>query len=213
MHQKDKNKKSSSRKKKLKTNIKYEKRRDCLNQRLKNKSNYKFFFFFFFFSFFFFFFFFFFVVVSISDSKSFENQNNSKDSSLNSIFFDAKNNTKKSKIANLVTKTSSLSNNNAIIIEDLNNKDKIAYILKVFVLEDNNNLSIISSKSSLNRFILLEFIKFERSKTTKQSRKSIALVKFANNKKILKRSKQAYISVANNIDLDILQQTFSNYSN
>jgi len=130
---------------------------------------------------------------------------------LNSILFNAKNNAKKSKIANLVIETSSFSNNNAIIIKDLNNEDKIAYILRVFVLEDNNDLSIVSLESFLNRFTSLESTKFKRSKIAKQFRKSIAFAKFVDNKKISKRSKQVRISVANNISLDVLQQTFSNY--
>jgi len=90
-----------------------------------------------------------------------------KDSSLNSIFSNAKNNTKKSKVANLVIETNSSSNNNTIIIKDLNNKNKIAYILRVFVLKNNNNLFIVFSRFFLDKFISLKFTKLKRSKITK----------------------------------------------
>jgi len=71
------------------------------------------------------------------------------------------------KIAIFLTKISLSSNNNTIIIEDLKNENNIAYTLKVFVLENNNNLSIIFSRSSLDKLILLEFTKFERRKIAK----------------------------------------------
>jgi len=76
-------------------------------------------------------------------------------------------------------------------------------------VNNNNNLSIVFSRFSSNKFILLKSTKSKRSKIAKQSRKSIAFAKFVNNKKILKRSKQTRISVANNINLDVLQQTLS----
>ncbi len=77
------------------------------------------------------------------------------------------NNIRKLKIVIFLTKISLSSNNNTIIIEDLKNENNIAYILKVFVLENNNNLSIIFSRSSLDKLILLEFTKFERRKIAK----------------------------------------------
>jgi len=88
---------------------------------------------------------------------------------LNSIFSNAKNNAKKLKIANLVIETSSSFNNDAIIIENFNNENKIAYILRIFALENDNNLFIVFSRSSLDRFISLEFTKFKKSKIVKQS--------------------------------------------
>jgi len=131
---------------------------------------------------------------------------------LNNIFSNIEKNAKKSKIiANLVIETSFSSNNNAIIIEDLNNNNQY-YAIKVFALEDNDNfLSILFFKSFLNKSILLEFIKLERSKITKQFRKSTSFIKFARNKKISKRFKQTRVSVIDNFDLDILQQTLSEY--
>jgi hypothetical protein len=109
---------------------------------------------------------------------------------LNSIFSNVKKNTKKSKtIANLIIKTSSSFNNNVIIIEDLNNNDQY-YAIRVFALEDNNDfLSILFFRLSLNRFTLLNFIKLEKSKIAKQFRKFTSFTKFTKNKKISKKSK------------------------
>ena len=158
------------------------------------------------------FFFFFFVVFSTSNNNNFENQSNSKNSNLNSIFFNIEKNAKKSKtIANLVTKASSSSNNNAIIIEDLNNNNQY-HAIRIFASKDNNDFSfILFSRSSLNKSTSLESIKLEKSKITKQSWKSISFTKFAKNKKISKRFKQTRVSVINNFDLDILQQILSEY--
>jgi len=116
------------------------------------------------------FFFFFFVVFSTSNNDNFENQSNSKDSNLNSIFFNIKKNAKKSKtIANLITKASSFSNNNTIIIEDLNNNNQY-YAIRIFASKDDNDFSfILFFRSFLNKSISLESIKFERNKITKQS--------------------------------------------
>ena len=69
----------------------------------------------------FFFFFFFFFVVFVSSEKSFENQSNFEDNSSN-IFFDAKKNARKFE---LVTRTSLLSNNNAMITRDLDYEEDI----------------------------------------------------------------------------------------
>ncbi len=56
-----------------------------------------------------------FFVVFVNNEKSFKNQSNFEDNN-SSIFSNAKKNARKSK---LVIKTSSLSNNDAMIIEDL----------------------------------------------------------------------------------------------
>ncbi len=87
---------------------------------------------------------------------------------MNNIFFNIEKNTKKSKIiVNLVTKASSSFNNNAIITKDLNNNNQY-YAIRVFALEDNNNfLSILSFRLSLNRLTLLKFIKLEKNKIAK----------------------------------------------
>ncbi len=95
----------------MKENAKHEKRKDKLSQQLKNKSNYEVFFFFFFF----------FFVAFVSNGKSFKNQSNFEDNS-SSIFFDAKKNARKSK---LVIETSSLSNNDAMMIEGLGYEEDI----------------------------------------------------------------------------------------
>ncbi len=131
---------------------------------------------------------------------------------MNSIFSNVEKNAKKSRIiANFVTRANSSSNNNTIITRDLNNNNQY-YVIKIFALEDDNNfLSILSSRLSLNRFILLKFIKLKRNKIAKQFRKSISFTKFARNKKISKRSKQIRVSVIDNFNLDILQQILSKY--
>jgi len=49
------------------------------------------------------------------------------------------------------------------------------------------------------------------NKSTKQSRKSTASTKSADNGKIPRRSKQARLSVADNSGLGVLQQTLSDY--
>jgi len=59
--------------------------------------------------------------------------------------------------------------------------------------------------------ILLEFIKLEKNKIAKQFRKSIAFTKFVKSKKISKKSKQVYVNIIDNFDLDILQQILSKY--
>jgi len=131
---------------------------------------------------------------------------------LNSILSNVEKNTKKLKtIVDFIIEASSSSNNDAIIIEDLNNNNQY-YAIRIFTLEDNDNfLSILSFKSSLNRFILLEFIKLERSKIAKQFRKSISFTKFVKDKKISKRSKQIRVNVIDNFDLNILQQILNEY--
>jgi len=141
-----------------------------------------------------------------------ENQSNSKNSSLNSILSNVEKNSKKFKtIVDFIIEASSSSNNDAIIIEDLNNNNQY-YAIRIFTLEDNDNfLSILSFKSSLNRFILLEFIKLERSKIAKQFRKSISFTKFVKDKKISKESKQIRVNVIDNFDLNILQQILNEY--
>jgi len=68
-----------------------------------------------------FFFFFFFFVAFVNSKKSFENQSNFEDNS-SSIFFDAKKNAKELK---LVIETSSLSNNDAIMIKGLDYEEDI----------------------------------------------------------------------------------------
>jgi len=72
-------------------------------------------------------------------------------------------------------------------------------------------LSILSSKLSLNKSILLKFIKLEKNKIAKQFRKSISFIEFAKNKKISKRFKQIYVNIIDNFDLNILQQILSEY--
>ncbi len=131
---------------------------------------------------------------------------------MNSILSNVEKNTKKLKtIVDFIIEASSSSNNDAIIIEDLNNNNQY-YAIRIFTLEDNDNfLSILSFKSSLNRFILLEFIKLERSKIAKQFRKSISFTNFVKDKKISKRSKQIRVNVIDNFDLNILQQILNEY--
>jgi len=60
----------------------------------------------------------------------------------------------------------------------------------------------LSSKSLLNKFILLKFIERQESKIAKQSR---------NNRKISKRSKQIRVNVIDNKDLDVLQDILIDY--
>jgi len=135
---------------------------------------------------------------------------------LNSILFDveknANNNGKKLEtIANIVIEASSSSNNDAIMTKDLNDNDQY-YAMRAFALEDNDNFSsILSFRSPSNRSTSLEFIKLEKSKIAKQFRKSIASTKFAKSKKFSKRFKQIRVNVIDNFDLDILQQTLSEY--
>ena len=135
---------------------------------------------------------------------------------MNSIFSNveknANNNEKKLETTtNIVIEASSSPNNDAIMIEDLNDNDQY-YAIRIFALEDDDNFwSILSSRSSLNRFTSLEFIELEKSKIAKQFRKSIAFAKFARDKKISKKSKQTRVNVIDNFDLDILQQTLSEY--
>ena len=92
----------------MKENAKYEKRRNKLSQRLKNKSNYEVFFFFFF-------------VAFVSNEESFKNQSNFEDSS-SSISFDAKKNARESK---LVIETSPSPNNDATMTRDLGYEEDI----------------------------------------------------------------------------------------
>jgi hypothetical protein len=190
-YQKAKNQKSSSRKRKMKENAKHKKRRNRLSQRLKNKPNYEVFFFFFF-SFF---------VASVSSGESFENQSNFEDSS-SSISSDAEKNAEESE---LVTGTSSLPNNDAMMTggldyeEDMNNN----WRARVWALsEDDDDYSPILSESSSNESTSPEPIERQESKTARQSRSG---------RKTSKRSKQTRVSVTDNKGLDVLQDTLIDY--
>jgi len=97
------------------------------------------------------------------------------------------------------------------MIGDLNDDDQY-YAMRAFALEDDDDFSsILSSRSPSNRSTSSKFIELERSKIAKQSQKSIASTKFIESKKISKRSKQTRVNVIDNFDLDILQQTLSEY--
>jgi len=175
----------------MKENAKHEKRRDKLSQRLKDKSNYEVFFFFFFFSF----------VTFVSSGESFKNQSNFEDDS-SSISFDAKKNAGESK---LVTGTSPLSNNDAMMIEGLGYEEDMNnnWRARVWALfEDDDDYSPISFESSSNESTSLEFIERQESKIARQSR---------SDKKISKRSKQTRVSVIDNKGLDVLQDTLIDY--
>jgi len=124
----------------------------------------------------------------------------------------ANNNEKKLEtIANIVIEASPPPNDNAIMIEGLNDNDQY-YAMRAFASKDDHDFSsILSSRSPSNRSTSLKSIELERSKIAKQSRKSIASTKFVENKKISKRSKQTRVNVIDNFGLDILQQTLSEY--
>ncbi len=95
----------------MKENAKHEKRRDKLSQRLKDKSNYEVFSSSSFSSF----------AASVNSGESSKNQSNSEDSS-SSISSNAKKNARESK---LVTETSPLPNNDAMMIGDLGYEEDI----------------------------------------------------------------------------------------
>jgi len=84
-------------------------------------------------------------------------------------------------------------------------------MLRVFALKDEKTSSILSSNSSRNKFTSSKFIRFKERKIAKQSRKSIVFAKFASDKKTSKRFKQTRVSVTNNFNLDVLQQTLNDY--
>ncbi len=128
---------------------------------------------------------------------------------MNNIFSKATKNAKNVN-TNLVKETSFSLNNNIIIRENLNNNNIYYNAYNLFALNITSFI-LSSSLSSNNRFALSKFIIFKKNKITKQFRKSVVFAKFANNKKISKRSKQVRLSVANNIELDVLQQTFIDY--
>jgi len=92
----------------------------------------------------------------------------------------------------------------------LNDNDQYS-MSRVFALEDEETSPILSSNSPRNRFTSPEPIRSKERKTAKQSRKPTASAKFAGDKKTSKRSKQARVSVTDSSDLDVLQQTLSDY--
>jgi len=128
---------------------------------------------------------------------------------LNNIFFEATKNTKNVN-ANLVKETSSFFDNNIIIKKDLNNNNIYYNIYNLFALNKTSYI-LLSNLFDNNRFVLSKSIIFKRNKIAKQFRKSIIFAKFIDNKKTSKRSKQACLSVANNIELDVLQQALIDY--
>ena len=128
---------------------------------------------------------------------------------MNSIFSKIEKNTKNVN-TNLVKETNSSFTNNIIIRENLNNNNIYYNAYNLFALNITSFI-LSSSLSSNNRFALSKFIIFKRNKITKQFRKFIVFAKFANDKKTSKRFKQIRLSVANNIELDVLQQIFIDY--
>ncbi len=128
---------------------------------------------------------------------------------MNNIFFEATKNTKNVN-ANLVKETSSFFDNNIIIKKDLNNNNIYYNIYNLFALNKTSYI-LLSNLFDNNRFVLSKSIIFKRNKIAKQFRKSIIFAKFIDNKKTSKRSKQACLSVANNIELDVLQQALIDY--
>jgi hypothetical protein len=157
-YQKAKNQKSSSRKRKMKENAKHEKRRNKLSQRLKDKSDYEVSFFFSSSSF----------AAFVSSGESSKNQSNFEDSS-SSISFDAKENARESK---LVTGTSPLPNNDAMMTRDLGYEEDMNnnWRARVWALsEDDDDYPPIPSKPPPNGSTSPEPIERQGSKTARQS--------------------------------------------
>jgi len=186
-HQKAKDQKSFSRKRKIKDDAKHEKRRDRLSQRMADKPEYP---------------------STSSSSESSGNRGSSDDSSLDTIRTDAEDDAEASEGSELVTGANP-SLDDGFAMRGALDDDEIGP--DPFSTDEDYPPIFLPPTLPTDRSASPEPIGPQRGKAAKQYRRPTASAKSADDKKTPKRSKQARVSVADNTGLGVLQQALTDY--